>query len=476
MGGSKAGGSMPLPRICGFDEGFFFAHKLTLDDEHRMFSMLGSKRFQKGNRAARCYANLVVLFRLLLFHSPLIDDARFWGWIATDWGIVDGNRALVSEIANFYSDARYAELLGRSEQKRLSLLVRLVDEWLLIRPRPEISFSKTIDDARIHATRSAWLNIRDHHVDMLMDAKLPGCLAGVELPAKIVTSLWETDPEVAALLKEMKTTRRPKTFANKFKPPQTENAHPHSTSSEGQRKRKVSLSEGEIDEDHPYKRNQFVRGDHVLETYPAESGETFDLLDFTAAARRAPLPSYEQFQQPVSTKPSPAHEPAEQFLSKSAPASVQSTLSQGASGGRINDNSAVTSNQREELNAQLRRVASQTKRRRDELHTRVEAETTGYVPLPSHPDGNGSPILEVGGGLLASEREMYESRLHEMEERMEVLERALQHESSWARAMGQFLYDANGKSVRSLQDVFSAIDALQKTSSALLDKTQQGEE
>lgn len=197
MGGSKAGGSMPLPRICGFDEGFFFAHKLTLDDEHRMSSMLGSKRFQKGNRAARCYANLVVLFRLLLFHSPLIDDARFWGWIATDWGIVDGNRALVSEIANFYSDARYAELLGRSEQKRLSLLVRLVDEWLLIRPRPEISFSKAIDDARIHATRSAWLNIRDHHVDMLMDAKLPGCLAGAELPAKIVTSLWETDPEVA---------------------------------------------------------------------------------------------------------------------------------------------------------------------------------------------------------------------------------------------------------------------------------------
>lgn len=197
MGGSKTGGSMPLPRICGFNEDFFFGHKFTPEDEHRMSSMLGSQRFQKGNRAARCYANLVVLFRLLHFHRPLMNDARFWGWIATDWGIVDGSRALVGDIANFYSDARYAELVGHNEEKRLSLLVRLVDEWLLIRPRPEVFFSETVDDAKIHATRSAWLNIRDHHVDMLMDAKLPGCLAGVELPTKIVTSLWETDPDVA---------------------------------------------------------------------------------------------------------------------------------------------------------------------------------------------------------------------------------------------------------------------------------------
>ncbi len=198
MGASKNGGMMPLPRICGFAEEFFFSHKLTPDDEHKMASMLGHPRFQKGNRAARCYANLVVLFRLLLFYDRLKNDGRFWGWVATDWGIinVDGNRAMVGDIAHFYSDARYSALGGATEQ-RLSLLVRLVDEWLMIRPRPEFSYSEVVHETTIHATRSAWLSIRDHHVDMLMDSRLPASLVDVEPPAKIVTSLWEMDPEVA---------------------------------------------------------------------------------------------------------------------------------------------------------------------------------------------------------------------------------------------------------------------------------------
>lgn len=128
---------------------------------------------------------------------------------------------------------------------------------------------------------------------------------------------------------------------------------------------------------------------------------------------------------------------------------------------------------REKLSAQLRVVAGQTKRRQEELHVRVELETTGCVPFPSDANGSDRPALEVGGGLGASEREMYESRLHDLEQRVEALERALQRESSWARAMSQFLYDANGKSVRSLKDVFFAIDTLQKTSLTLLEKSQE---
>lgn len=300
----------------------------------------------------------------------------------------------------------------------------------------------------------------------------------------------------------MKTKRKSKSFGNKFKPASSASAQPRPTGSEVVRKRTISLSEGEIDEgepapeindsgfdersftphmendghgltlrpDCPRKRNQFAGGNHASEIYLAESADAFDLLDFTAAARRAPLQSCEKVQQPMSPKPSPACEPAERPLPASAPASVHSTLSPWAGGS-----SMAATTQREKLSAQLRIVAGQTKRRQEELHARVELETTGRVPFPSHANGSDGPALEVGGGLVASEREMYESRLHDLEERVEALEKALQRESSWARAMGQFLYDANGKSVRSLKDAFFAIDTLQKTLLTLLEKPQEAE-
>lgn len=201
MGGGNKGSSIPLPRISGFSEEIFFSHLISADYEHQMSQILSNPRFQKGNRGARSYANLVILFRMLLFYGALKHDPRFWDWVTTDWGIIfdksrggDKNKGYVSSIANFYSDARYAAL-GADEQ-RLSLLVRLVDEWLMIRPRAEFSYSQEVDDVTIQKTREGWLNIRDYHVDMLMDSKLPASLVGVEPPAKMVTSLWEPDPEV----------------------------------------------------------------------------------------------------------------------------------------------------------------------------------------------------------------------------------------------------------------------------------------
>ncbi|TQW00893.1 hypothetical protein IF1G_00824 [Cordyceps javanica] len=483
MGGPRGGGSIPLPRISGFSEEFFYSYKLTSDEERLMSGVLGNNRFQKGNRAARSYANLVVLFRLLLFYSPLKRHARFWEWIAKDWGIiVDSNRAIVSKVANFYSDARHAAH-GASE-KRLSLLVRLVDEWLMIRPRPEISYSEEVDDSIIKSTRTEWLNIRDWHVDMLMDSKLPAGLAGIEPPAKMVTSLWAPDPEVAALLKEIKATRRPKSLRSKVGTPDSLTARTQSAGPELERKRKATLSGGDIYEnesapgsnvsayddrcftpvlenaqlesicsttvDHLHKRGQFSTSSSSTSKnhYISQPSRTVDLIDFTARAHHT-LP--------------PSREPAQgQPLGKPPPAPAQLRMI------RFTDvQAAATPDPRQDLSAQLQNLASQNRRRQEEIRARVEAEATG----------RGRPDAAGDVGLVATDgRETYESRLREVEARVAALERAHHDEASWARAMGRFLSDANGKSVRSLQEVFSALDTLQAVSSTLLENARKREE
>lgn len=306
-------------------------------------------------------------------------------------------------------------------------------------------------------------------------------------------------------MKEIKTSRKQKSFFNKTATRKPPSVHGQPTGPDVQRKRKASLSEGEIDEseptlafndsgfdersftpfpeidgreltlpipaDHAPKRTQFVGGGPISEAY-AKAADGFDLIDFEPAAGRAPLASYESFQQPVP-KPLPAREPTQQPAAKPSPALVQSTLSRFAK----SHHSKPASGEREKLSAALRAVASQTQRRQTELHARVETETAGYVPLTNRSDGSDGPALEVaGGGLAASERDMYEARLREMEARVAALEGAHQQESSWARAMGRFLYDANDKSLKTMQDVFAAIETLQKTASVLLESGEKRDE
>ncbi|ATY63614.1 hypothetical protein A9K55_008069 [Cordyceps militaris] len=546
MGGPR-GGSIPLPRISGFSEDFFYKSKLKPEDEHLMSGMLARNRFQKGNRAARSYANLVVLFRMLLFYTPLKHHPHFWGWVAQDWGIsTAGSQKIVSNVANLYSDARYAAL-GVNAQ-RVSLLVRLVDEWLLIRPRPEIAYYEDVDEATLQSRRSAWLNIRDYHVDMLMDSKLPACLVGVDPPEKMVTSLWEPDPEVAALLKETKTTRKPKHVLHKVGTPKSPAPQAWLPGPEMERKRKVSPSEREIVEidesepasagsgsifdercfipvlentqvtlrrslpaDAPSKRNCSA-GNHTPEKYYAgASPDSPDLIDLTSTkCRQAPSP------------PQPVQQKQQQSLPKPSPVLIQSKLTHFAS-----PYAAAAPDRRPELSAQLQRESSEIQRWQVQLAARLETETIGCVPPTAHHGPNGAAAggdsgqglraaeewaqydaklqresseiqrwqvqlaarLETettgcvpptahhgpngtadgGQGLRAAEEwAQYDAKLREMEARVAALEREHRDDAAWGRSMGWFLYDANGRSLSALQDVFGAIDTLQKTSAALL--------
>lgn len=188
-----------LPHFPGFGKQAFTEPGLSRADEHNMAVILGSQRFQKGTQSARAYANLIVLFRMLLFYGSVKHHPEFWQMVAKDWGLVGAEESVetVCNIEKLFCNARYWSLQNETEQ-RFSLLVRLVDEWLLIRPWGQVQYSEEIDEAAVSMTRTDWLRIRDHHVDVLMDSKYPGCLKDVELPSKIVTSLWEPDPAVTS--------------------------------------------------------------------------------------------------------------------------------------------------------------------------------------------------------------------------------------------------------------------------------------
>ncbi|KAM3564222.1 hypothetical protein MY1884_000844 [Beauveria asiatica] len=508
------GGSIPLPRISGFSEAFYSDNKPPPDVEHIMSGILGNSRFQKGRRDARSYVNLVVLFRMVLFYAPLMHDARFWKWVTEDWGIVKGDKCdMVSRIANFYSDARYAAF-GATEQ-RISLLVRLVTEWLLIRPRPEIRHPAEVDEATVTATRTAWLNIRDWHVNMLMDGRLPPCLAGVEPPEKKVTSLWEEDPEVVAFLKEIQPTRKPKISVNKAGTPkmpgvQTQPASPSVDRPSKERKRKSSSSVGESDEGEsmlashkPFfdecrftlrpepeqgeltfsmPANRVPKQNHLSENsdpsehhFSPESVVDFDMIDITDAGDVSlPVlpPSSKLARAFIQSKPTRAFiqpkltQYTDRHAHAAAAAPDQLQREQNVQLQRIMSQSR---RRREDLTVKLRRMASHTRHQREELRAQVETEMAACVPPP--------PAIGVESGLMASdERQLYEARLRGVEARLAALERAQRDDANWARTTAQSLHEANDRSVQALQEVLVAIETLQRTTSILLEDSEEREE
>lgn len=125
---------------------------------------------------------------------------------------------------------------------------------------------------------------------------------------------------------------------------------------------------------------------------------------------------------------------------------------------------------RDDMRAQLLQSSELLQRRRDEINARSRMETTGFFP-DARAGGTrdvsaDASFSDAGSSFMPrEERDMYESKIRKLEERLASLEQSHKEESYWARAMGRFLYDANERSLASFTDVF---DALEKTSSMLL--------
>lgn len=549
---------MRLPHFTGFGKQAFTEPSLSPADEHNMVIILGSQRFQKGTQSTKVYVNLTVLFRMLLFYGAIKNHPEFWQMVAKDWGLVGAEESVetVRKIEKVFCDARYWSLQNETEQ-RFSLLVRLVDEWLLIRPWEQIQYSEEIDESAMSMTRTGWLRIRDYHVDVLMDTKHPGCLNDVELPSKIVTSLWEQDPELtsvysflayilhslnykltfllrvySALLQELnpkkkKTKKENETpakqsLASKIKASLTKSSprSPKSNKSNksympkkspqqwkfekmtqtGVKRPSSALSADVWDIDTSPKKQkvaQVTRHDDsaswpffrpISVPYTNKTGSkqnssvaaTIDPLPIAAVPnsnhfKLPPLSPAKQNRAAIAT-PSTAAISSQPLVSGQPPPLVQSNLLRFSTA-----RPGAMGQVQQDLRAQLRRVSDQMDMRRREIDARVSMETTGYVPDVTTnylPDMNGlvQQSASAGGhhqqqqqGMTAQEREMYVAILQALENRVVDLEKRLDEESKWARAMGRFLYDANEKSLASLRDVFAAVDTLQRTSSALLD-------
>ncbi|OAQ99374.1 hypothetical protein LLEC1_06078 [Akanthomyces lecanii] len=471
----RPGGSIPLPHFCGFAQGF--SSNLMLADEHIMAGILANNRFQKGPRAARSYANLVVLFRLLLF-SEFKYQLEFWGWIAADWGVPRGKHPedLVRNIADFYSDSRYAAL--SSNEKRMSLLVRLVDEWLMVRPRAEVKWvSSSSSNVGIQDVRTEWLRIRDFHVDMLMDSKHPACLRGVEPPVMPVTSLWEQDPELIALFKDSRKKRKAKSAAGKDTFAETASA-PMNPALEKKRK----ASDYEAEERREARMPQKI----IFEDKPATThgNANSDVAQNASNSSQKKKRTKIVFDDGPSTEATEANFSNQHFaLRPATPETVSSsqkkhpTVSQPASSPSVPRGMRdmltglppALSDQRAELKTQLRQVSDQLGRRKEEMRSRMETETTGFVPHTSSTVRNQPSPSGAAFPLAQQERSMYESQLRDLGGRVAVLEKKMEEESHWSRSMGRFLYEANEKSLASLRDLFAAVETLQRTLNALLD-------
>lgn len=194
-----------LPQIQGFstrDDGVLGPLRVSAEHEDAMAAMLAQVRFQRGKTLAKVYANLTVLFRLLLYYADFKDHALFWFWIRVDWGLPrcgDASYGDARAIADYYVQARIRGCFG-AEQRR-SLLARLVDAWRQEAVKVPRNSGNVIEllGPDITVRRAHWQGLRDNHVDVLMDSKQPVCLLGVVLPERTVTSLWEPaqDPLIA---------------------------------------------------------------------------------------------------------------------------------------------------------------------------------------------------------------------------------------------------------------------------------------
>ena len=194
-----------LPEIQGFSrrgDGVLGPLRITADSEDAMAVFLSSMRFQRGKLLAKVYANLIVLFRMLLYYADFRDHALFWFWIRSDWGLLQGDDNPPVEtrgIVEFYVQARIRGCCAGEERK--SLLARLVDAWRQECGKIARVCSNGVDTMGldINTRRANWQRLRDNHVDVLMDSRQPACLLGVLLPERTVTSLWEVkqDPVLA---------------------------------------------------------------------------------------------------------------------------------------------------------------------------------------------------------------------------------------------------------------------------------------
>lgn len=106
--------------------------------------------------------------------------------------------------------------------------------------------------------------------------------------------------------------------------------------------------------------------------------------------------------------------------------------------------------------AELQLATDKTDSRKEEVKTRLQNETTGFVPSLQRPESDGlGETMDQNTPLSASD-----IKIMTMEKRLAELEGRVTAESRWARSMGAFLYDANQKTLETMEDVLGGFGAV----------------
>ncbi|KAJ6784367.1 hypothetical protein PWT90_06691 [Aphanocladium album] len=419
-----------LPSIFGFAEENFKPPRLAKKRHSSISNLLATCSYLEGSRAARIYTNLVVLFRLLSYYDSLKSCPEFWDWVAVDWKMkTTPSCQKTSDIVSLYAKARRDG--HRSNESRRPLLACLVDEWLRCQHTTSTTSPCQLSNEQINTLRNSWFAIRDNHANMFLDNNLPLCLLGVKPSGPPVTSVTDGDLELENIFKS---------HSGENSQALTEKPNPFTVLAAGSPNQQASTLKREA----PDERIQRV----PVSKRAKQAGQ---LNHTTTSDRDSTTLSWQTHQQ------IPNLSEANQFASQFASIRVS--------------RSPPVSTRHADLRSQLQGVSDQIGRRREEVNSRMQTEAAGsFSPAtsaqPTAPVGTLNRETYVIGH---DDHQVCRMEMRKLEQKIAALENAQREGSNWARSMGRFLSDANEKSLRSFQDVFAAVETLQRAATALLE-------
>ncbi|EQK99898.1 hypothetical protein OCS_04390 [Ophiocordyceps sinensis CO18] len=169
-----------LPRIDGWAPPGAPRRGLPASRMRNMFiTILGCNHFSRRADASstRCYTNLVVLYRMLLFYGDLRATPDFWNHVRNDWGLAATvSDSKVAVLVSYFTDARLrSKNMGDTCPE--TLLMRLAERWAELRGGGARAVNV---DAAWDRRRAAWARLRDTALNTLLD--LSRVLCPLEVP------------------------------------------------------------------------------------------------------------------------------------------------------------------------------------------------------------------------------------------------------------------------------------------------------
>ncbi|KAI9158028.1 Cytochrome c oxidase-assembly factor cox-23 [Paramyrothecium foliicola] len=407
-------------------------------------------------RVKRVENNLILLFQVLKHYSSLKDSENDPPFLARD-------------IANFYVTARSRAMQKTKWRRFSSLLTQLVDEWASFQ---RLAWPLPRDLDKVWAERrSSWAGLKFNRIQGLLygtvHLPIPDACPASDLGSKSSNSgvgtgetrqgssreqvldssrsyspsdddcvIIKVDPDPRSLTRLALRQRFPEeSIAPGTKAATKEKSNPQNT--EGNR--------GEEREQAALTKTNSSKGLKTKRPAPPESPNIEDNTNKKRKLEVADEPDVHQENLTESANETQLQRPTAQLTNDPAPQTADPDQTSG-----------LGASQRHNALIQLRITEDSLIRGSHLLEQRLQAETSGSIAT-----NLGGPWAMNSTVLPEREHGCHESRIRHMEKRLELMERRMEEESTWARSMGAFLYDANARTLESFKTLYGVVTQFQ---------------